>query len=137
MVQENGETTNLSILNSSLVSDQPDQLLYAKQYLNCVKNCTSIGSRIGLEKRIFDFKTFAPSLMVEEDEGAEEDIDIDQSRDESDSSQKTGIDNADFAKYSDGLLHPFNSQSSILEEVPFRIQDFLTLDEEDDYYTEK
>jgi hypothetical protein len=74
-----------------------------------------------LEKRIFDFKTFAPSLLVEEEEGEEEDIENERSRDESDSSQYTGIDNGDFAKYSDGLLHPFNSQSSILEEIPFPI----------------
>jgi hypothetical protein len=84
-----------------------------------------------LEKRIFDFKTFAPSLLVEELEEEEEDIENDLNQQDSNSSQRTGLGNGDYSKYSDGLLPPFGSQSSVMEAPPFTLPDFLTVDEEE------
>ena len=48
--------------------------------MSCVKNCSSVAARIGLENRIFDFKAYSPYLIDEkESQISDDDVEVNSS----------------------------------------------------------
>lgn len=94
--------------------------------MNCVKNCSSINARIGLEKRIFDYKAFAPQLMVEDVDSENLDPD-DQAESWSDQSEHISHDIEEFNK---NIFYPDHGLNPQVDPSLIKISDFSRNDAE-------